>query len=258
MTKWKRTVMNNLESNNYLNSVELKRETASFDRYPFSLPVISSLTALEFHPKVTFFIGENGSGKSTLLEAVAVVCGFNPEGGSRNFSFSSCETHSELYKSIKPVRGVAHPHDGYFLRAESFYNVATNIDELDKQEGGPPIIGAYGGQSLHQKSHGEAFFALFMNRFKGNGLYLLDEPEAALSPTRQLAFISRLHELTAMHSQFIIATHSPLIMAYPDAIIYEFGETGIRRVQFEQTEQFEVYKSFFNDYKRFFYEIMNH
>lgn len=242
--------MINSENERYLISIELKKDAVPQDEYPFSLPVISSLRALEFHPRVTFFIGENGSGKSTLLEALAVVCGFNPEGGSKNFTFSTKATHSELYQHLKAVRGFSRPKDGYFLRAESFYNVETNIDMLE-------LAGAYGGESLHQKSHGEAFFALFMNRFKGNGLYLLDEPEAALSPTRQLAFLSRLHELTQAHSQFIIATHSPLIMAYPDAVIYELGKNGIRRVQYEQTEQFEVYKSFFNDYKRFFYEIIH-
>ena len=251
-------MMNIIDSDQYLAAVELKRENVSFDRYPFSLPVIKTLTSLKLHPKVTFFIGENGSGKSTFLEAVAVACGFNPEGGSKNFSFSTCQTHSGLYEKLRLVRGVSRPRDGYFLRAESFYNVATNIDELDKEPSrDPQIIGAYGGESLHHKSHGEAFFALFMNRLNGNGLYLLDEPEAALSPTRQLAFLSRLHDLVGRHSQFIIATHSPLIMAYPDSVIYEFGESGIRSVAYEQTEQFGVYKSFFTDYKRFFYEIIN-
>lgn len=250
-------MINNIDSNRYLAAVELKKENVAFDRYPFSLPVIKTLTKLEFHPKVTFFIGENGSGKSTLLEAIAAVCGFNPEGGSKNISFSTCETHSELYKQLRPIRGVTRPRDGYFLRAESFYNVATQIDELDKEPSrDPPIIDAYGGESLHHQSHGEAFFALFMNRIRGNGLYLFDEPEAALSPTRQLAFLSRLHELLSMHSQFVIATHSPIIMAYPDAVIYEFGKKGIGKIAYEETEQFAVYKSFFTDYKRFFYEIM--
>lgn len=249
--------MRSEEKGCYLSAVKLKRNNVTFDRYPFSLPIVKTLTELKFHPKVTFFIGENGSGKSTLLEAIAALCGFNPEGGSRNFSFSTCETHSELYKQLTPVRGFIRPRDGYFLRAESFYNAATYIDELDKQQcSDVPIICAYGGESLHQMSHGEAFFALFMNRLNGDGLYLLDEPEAALSPSRQLAFISRLHELTGKRSQFIIATHSPLIMAYPDSIIYEFVKTGIRRVSYEQTDQFAVYKSFFADYKRFFYEIM--
>lgn len=244
--------MKNIDSDVYLASVELKRENIFFDRYPFSLPAIKQLTKLDFHPKVTFLIGENGSGKSTLLEAVAAICGFNPEGGSRNFLFSTCDTHSELYKYIRPVRGVRLPTDGYFLRAESFYNVATNIDTLD-----PSIIDSYGGVSLHEQSHGEAFFSLFVNRLRGHGLYLLDEPEAALSPTRQLAFLSRMSDLVCNHSQFIIATHSPIIMAYPDAVIYEFSDKGIRPVEYEQTEQFSVYKSFFSDYKRFFFEILN-
>jgi Predicted ATPase len=239
----------------YLTAVELKRQKVDFGRYPYSLPVIRLLDKLELHPKVTFFIGENGSGKSTLLEAIAVACGFNPEGGSKNFNFSTNATHSELYNQLRLIRSVVRPRDGYFLRAESFYNVASQIDELDRTAGGPRVIDAYGGESLHHQSHGESFFALFVNRLRGSGLYLLDEPEAALSPTRQLAFLSRLHELVTLDAQFIIATHSPIIMAYPDSIIYEFGKDGIRQIEYEKTEQYSVYNSFFTDHKRFFHEI---
>lgn len=164
--------------------------------YPFNLPAIrflEEIKKLEFHENVTFLIGENGTGKSTLLEAVALKYGFNPEGGSRHFNFSTRDTHSELEKYIRLAKGIHIPKDSYFLRAESFYNVASNIDTIEKESGG--MLHAYGGKSLHEQSHGESFLSLFLNRFGSKGIYLLDEPEAALSPQRQLAFLVRLHEL---------------------------------------------------------------
>lgn len=176
----------------YLTSVELLRdnipnkELASF---PFNLPSIKHLERLEFHPQVTFFVGENGAGKSTLLEAIAIEYGFNPEGGSKNFSFSTQDTHSSLSEHLQLAKGIHKPKDGYFLRAETYYNVASNIDNLDKEPGiGTPIKSYYGGKSLHHQSHGESFFSLFFHRFYGHGLYILDEPEASLSPQRQLSF----------------------------------------------------------------------
>ncbi|HEY8362470.1 MAG TPA: AAA family ATPase, partial [Tissierellaceae bacterium] len=179
-------------------------------------------------------------------EAVAAACGFNPEGGTRNFHFSSRASHSELYNYIRIIKGIRRPKDGFFLRAESFYNLATAIEELDKSGGGARIIDSYGGHSLHEQSHGESFFAVFMNRFRGNGLYILDEPEAALSPTRQMSMISRIHQLVGKNSQFIIATHSPILMAYPDAIIYEIKE-GIKVVKYEETEHYQIMRSFLNN-----------
>lgn len=172
---------------------------------------------------VTFLVGENGSGKSTLLEAIAVSCGFNAEGGTRNFTFSTRATHSELGEYITVAKR-RYPRDGFFLRAESFYNVATNIDEMDEEPSfSPRLIDSYGGVSLHSQSHGESFLALVQNRFGGEGLYLLDEPEAALSPTRQLTLLGEMHQLVERNSQFIIATHSPILMAYPGARIYELS-----------------------------------
>ena len=192
------------------------------DPFPYCLPSIRMLTTLPFHPKVTFFVGENGSGKSTLLEAVAVGCGLNPEGGSRNFNFATRASHSPLDELLRLAKAPRpRPADSYFLRAESFYNVATEIERL-----GTDLLPAYGGRSLHEQSHGESFFALFQNRFRGNGLYLMDEPEAALSPQRQLEFLAVLHDYCQRGSQFVIATHSPIIMAYPDAWIYVFGTRG--------------------------------
>ncbi len=235
----------------YVHEVCLLRDRVpSFDKYPFSLPAIRHLDRLELHPKVTYFIGENGIGKSTLLEAIAVAWGFNPEGGSRNFNFSTRASHSPLSELIRLAKGVRRPRDGFFLRAESFFNVATEIEKLDEGEGGPPIIGAYGGRSLHEQSHGESFLALFTNRFHGHGFYILDEPEAALSPTRQMAVISRLHQLVRMNSQFIVATHSPIIMAYPEATILQLTADGIQAVSYTETEHFLVTRDFLNRHER--------
>ncbi|MCB2341385.1 AAA family ATPase [Clostridium estertheticum] len=235
-----------LECNQYLRRLELKRESVeSFSNYPFCLPIIKNLSSLDFHPKVTFIVGENGSGKSTILEAIAIACGFNPEGGTINFNFSSMNTHSELYKYIKLIKGVKKPKNGFFLRAESFYNLASNIDELDR-EGGPKLVSSYGGQSLHKQSHGESFFAVFMNRFGSDGLYILDEPEAALSPSRQMSMITRIHELVNMGSQFIISTHSPIIMAYPESTIYEIKDK-MEVVRYEETENYQITKNFINN-----------
>ena len=171
----------------YLVHLQLLRDRVpSFDRFPYSLPVVRNLDCMRFHPKVTFLVGENGSGKSTLLEAIAVECGLNPEGGSRNFNFATRASHSSLSDCVRLAKTLSLACDSYFLRAESFYNVASTLERLDKNKPGhfvpPPLTDAYGGKSLHIQSHGESFFALFSNRLKGSGLYLMDEPEAALSP----------------------------------------------------------------------------
>lgn len=228
----------------------------SFDRYPFNLPAVRTLERLEMHPKVTFLIGENGSGKSTLLEALAVSLGFNAEGGGKNFNFGTRASHSELHEFLRVAKGYKRPRDGFFLRAESFFNVATEIEHLDKGPGGPPIIGGYGGHSLHEQSHGESFLALLMNRFGRQGLYLLDEPEAALSPQRQLAALARLHELVQQQAQFVIATHSPLLMAYPDAWIYQCSADGVQRVAYEDTEHYRVTRDFMADPQRVLRALM--
>jgi predicted ATPase len=245
-------------SSHYVMEVGLKRETVpAFDQYPFSLPSVRNLERLELHPAVTFFIGENGSGKSTLLEAIAIGCGFNAEGGSRNFHFGTRDSHSELHRFLRVARGIHRPQDGWFLRAESFYNVATEIEKLDAEPGGGPPIGpSYGPRSLHDQSHGESFLALLVNRFYGQGLYLLDEPEAALSPSRQLSVITRIHDLVQEKSQFIIATHSPILMAYPNAFIYSFSPEGIERVAYEETEHYRITREFLANPKRMLHHLL--
>lgn len=230
--------------------VEMRLDRArvpSFDTYPFSLNAVKHLETLLLHPAVTFIIGENGSGKSTLLEALAVAWGFNAEGGSQNFNFKTKASHSALHDYVQLSRGYKKPRNGYFLRAESFYNVATEIETLDEQLGGARIIESYGGISLHAQSHGESFMALLMNRFSGDGFYVLDEPEAALSPMRQLAVLTRIYQLTQAGSQFIISTHSPIIMAYSDAWIYSLNEDGISRISYEDTEHYQVTRDFLNN-----------
>lgn len=244
-------------SQQFIRYIELDREKVpSFSEYPFNLPAIKDLHSLSFHPKVTFIIGENGSGKSTVLESIAVAYGFNAEGGTINFNFMSRATHSNLNNYIKIVKGIKKPRTGFFLRAESFYNFATNIDDLDSEFSfGPPLIKSYGGKSLHEQSHGESFFAVLQNKFKGKGIYILDEPEAALSPSRQMSMLSIIHDLVKEGSQFIIATHSPIIMAYPHACIYQINE-GFETVDYEETEHYQVMRAFLNNTKKMLKELL--
>ncbi|WP_058302686.1 AAA family ATPase [Gorillibacterium timonense] len=243
----------------YLRRAQLLRERIpDFAVYPYSLPAVSCLESLEFHPKVTYLVGENGMGKSTLMEALAVAWGFNPEGGTLNFNFSTASTHSPLYEAIRLVRGIRRPRDGFFFRAESYYNFASNMDTLDKEFSfGPPIRESYGGKSLHEQSHGESFFAAFLHRFSGNGLYLLDEPEAALSPFRQMAMLSRMHQLIRKDSQFVIATHSPILMAYPDAVIYQLTDTGLERRKLEETDHYLITREFLNNPRKMLNELLD-
>jgi predicted ATPase len=220
------------------------------DTYPLNLQVMKTFHELSFHPKVTFLVGENGSGKSTLIEALAIAWGFNAEGGSKNFNFDTAKAHSELHKHLRLTKGPRRAKDGYFLRAESYFNVATNIEQLDEIPSfSPKIKESYGGKSLHEQSHGESFFALLEHRLGGKGLYIFDEPEAALSPSRQMSMLVRMHDLIADDSQFIIATHSPILMAYPEAWIYEISSAGLNRVDYEDTEHYQLTKSFLNRHK---------
>ena len=222
---------------NYISAVRL-RELPPEDSYLSALPVIRQLEREElvFSKPVTFFVGENGTGKSTLLEAIAVASGFNAEGGSRDFLFSTHDSHSDLHEYLTLSRA-AYPDDVFFLRAESFYNAASYLDQTSK-------LDRYGGVSLHEQSHGEAFLSLIVNRFEGRGLYLLDEPEAALSPQRLLSLLCAIDELVKRDSQFLIATHSPILMAYPDAEILQLSDDGIRPVAYRETEHYKLTKQF--------------
>ncbi|MBQ3237111.1 MAG: AAA family ATPase [Oscillospiraceae bacterium] len=226
----------------YIDSVRLKGEIDK-ESYIAELPAVKFLAEggkIDTSAPVTVFVGENGTGKSTLLEGIAVAFGFNPEGGSRNFDFSTAATHSGLFKHISLAKR-AYPKDGFFLRAESFYNVATYIDSIDDGD----FIKGYGGVSLHEQSHGESFLSLALNRFRGKGLYILDEPEAALSPQSVMTLIAQMGRLTKEEdSQFIIATHSPMIMAFPGARVYEFSEEGLEEKDYRETEHFQLMKSF--------------
>jgi predicted ATPase len=239
------------EARHYLLKAELRWERVE-DRscYPFSLPAVAGLREIEFHPKVTFIVGENGSGKSTLIEALAIAWGFNPEGGSKNFRFGTAASHSALHSALRLIKGTKRARDGFFLRAESFFNVATRIEDLDREPScGPRIIESFGGKSLHAQSHGESFLALLDHRLGGKGLYIFDEPEAALSPSRQMSMLARMHDLIAADSQFVIATHSPILMAYPDAWIYQLGPHGLARVDYEDTDHFRVTRHFLSHHR---------
>ena len=215
---------------------------ANYDAYPFNIPAVRALGNIDFHPNVTFFVGENGSGKSTVLEAIAVALGFGAEGGTKNVQFRTVDSVSPLHEALRLARGVPQPRDGYFLRAESFFNVASYMEEVGYTRG-------YDG-SLHARSHGESFMAVLINKLKGNGIYLFDEPEAALSPSRQLAALTAIHRLVEDSSQFVIATHSPILLSYPHAKIIQFDSSGVSGVTYEDTEHYAITRDFLNNYAR--------
>ncbi|KKB36280.1 AAA family ATPase [Bacillus thermotolerans] len=234
----------------FLKRITLQHERIpTFRDYPFSIPSIRHLDQVDIKSPVTFFVGENGTGKSTLLEAVAEQCGFNTAGGGRNNYYDVHASESALGKYIR-LSWLPKVTNGFFLRSESFYQFASHVDDVGAQ-------GAYGGRSLHEQSHGEAFLSLFLNRFTGRAIYLLDEPEAALSPQRQLSFLKVLHDLVSSgDSQFIIATHSPILLGYPDATILSFDEETIQEVTYEETEHYQLTRYFLENRKRFLRELL--
>ena len=214
---------NKIEQSSYLRDIE----------------AIKDLEELVFEKPITFFVGENGSGKSTLLEAIAVACGFNPEGGTKNYSFSTYDSHSQLHEAIRLSKGLRKVKWGYFLRAESFYNVATQEEEYSDI--------AHPSEKYHEKSHGESFLALAQNQLRPDGLYLLDEPEAALSPQRQLTLLMEIVSCAGQGSQFIIVTHSPILLGIPEAQILSFDEGTVHECKYEDTESYKVTEMFINN-----------
>lgn len=235
----------------FLKRVTLLRENIeSFHQYPFSVPAIKSMDALDLKNRVTFFVGENGSGKSTLLEAIADKCDFNTAGGGRNNTYDVYAAESSLANYIR-LSWMPKVSNGFFLRAESFYHFASYMDEVDDTG-----FRDYGGRSLHEQSHGESFLNLFVNRFKGSAIYLLDEPEAALSPARQLAFLRVIHDLVQNEDcQFIIATHSPILLGFPDASILSFDHEKITEVDYESTDHYQITRYFLENRERYLREI---
>jgi len=219
-----------------LSATLLRDQVPSFDEFPFSIPAFRTLDSLRFDPRVTYFIGENGSGKSTLIEAIAILAGFNPEGGSKNFRFAARPSESSLHTALRLARSARREKTGFFLRAETLFNLATEVEQRN--------LGAYGWDDMHAKSHGEAFLWLVKERFGPRGLYILDEPEAALSPQRQLAMLRLIHNLVQTECQLIIATHSSILMAYPEATIYHLSPEGIVPMAYEETEHFQVTRGF--------------
>jgi len=231
----------------YISQIRNNRPLEDRTYYPYNISSLAALYELKFRNPVTFIVGENGIGKSTLVEAIAINAGFNPEGGSRNFNFSTKDSHSALFEDIQVIRTAYRNRDGFFLRAESFYNVATAVDEYSVQE--------YYGGSLHERSHGESFLSLLHHRLNGNGLYIFDEPESALSIISQLNMLTRIKQLVEQRSQFIIATHSPILMAYPEADIFQVSEVGIKLIAYQDTEQYKLMKYFMNNHERMLCEL---
>jgi len=216
------------------------------DSYLRKIEAIRSLDELYFRKPITFFVGENGSGKSTLLEAIAVAYGFNPEGGTKNYHFATKDTHSELHDAIRLIRNPSKARWGYFLRAESFYNVATAEEEY-----------AEVSRDYHRKSHGESFLAVVQDNFNGNGIYLLDEPEAALSPQRQLTLMLEIIQCAKRNAQFIIVTHSPILLGMPDSEILSFDSGQIHPIEYEETDSYRITEMFIRDRKRFLNRLLD-
>ena len=235
--------------NLFVRGLRIAWDRVSPDSYLRGIEAISGLSELSFHRRVTFFVGENGSGKSTLLEAIAVAWGFNPEGGTKNYRFSTYDSHSELGSALTLIRGSRKPDSGYFLRAESFYNVATAEEEYSRGPGGRP-------QNFHRKSHGESFLSAALSYFRPKGFYLMDEPEAALSPQRQLSLLAEIAECAKAGAQFIIATHSPILLGLPGAELLSF-DGGLRPCAYEDTDSYQITKMFIERREQMLRQLMD-
>jgi len=232
----------------FLRRLEITNQSGKAD-YPFSIPAIKHLDSLAFKTNVTFFVGENGSGKSTVLEAIAYQCGFNTAGGSRNNVYEVDASDSGLGSHMR-LSWMPKVTNGFFMRAETFYHFASHLDTM------PEGLHHYGGRSLHEQSHGEAFLSLFSNRFGKKAIYLLDEPEAALSPARQLALLRIIKDLE-QEAQFIIATHSPIILGYPNAQILNFDTQPIQEINYEDTLHYIVTRRFLENREKVLNEVFN-
>ena len=229
-------------NNQFIQKIIIDWEKISRHSYLRKIEAIKDIEELEFTSPITFFVGENGSGKSTLLEAIAVAYGFNPEGGTKNYNFSTYDSHSELCDAIRIGKGFRRASGGYFLRAESFYNVATKEEEY--------VDLLHPSQKYHEKSHGESFLALAQNHLRPNGVYIFDEPEAALSPQRQLTLLMEIAECAKNGSQFIIVTHSPILLGIPGAQILSFDEGSIHPCEYEETDSYQITEMFINNRKQ--------
>lgn len=232
-----------MKPNKFIQTIEIDWNKIPEHSYLRNISVLRNLKHLEFNSNITFFAGENGSGKSTLLEAIAVAYGFNPEGGTKNYSFETYHDVSELSEAIYISKGFKKPESGYFFRAESFFNVATKAEEYDAFNPNGP---SYGGRSLHCQSHGESFLSFFQT-FQKQGIYILDEPEAALSPQRQLTLFMQIAQKAKEGSQFLIASHSPILLGIPEAEILSFDGNKIEKIAYEDTESYAVTEMFINN-----------
>jgi len=228
----------------FISGIKISWDKTSQDSYLRTIPSLMNLSQINLHKSITLFTGENGSGKSTLLEAIAIAYGLNPEGGSRNFNFSTQNTHSDLYNAITLYKGSRRVRDAFFLRAESFYNVASKANEYSMGESS--YYDSYGGSPLHQQSHGESFLNVILERFYPNSLYILDEPEAALSPQRQLTVLKQIYHLSQKGTQFIIASHSPILLGIPGAEILSFNGSTIEPIDYYSTESYQITSLFVN------------
>lgn len=234
--------------------------TTSFDHYPLSIPFIKHLDELAFSSRVTFFVGENGSGKSTLLEAIAHEAGFSPEGGSKNMHVATTSQSASALAQHLTLSWRKKPTNGYFFRAESFFNVASYLDTMAREggQGEDVTYRPYGGTSLHAQSHGESFLSFFSNRLGSGGFFIFDEPEAALSPQRQLSLLTILHDLcTHTDSQFLIATHSPLLLAYPGAMIYSCDGDRLKTIAYKETDHYRLTKRFLDNHELYLQRLFS-